>query len=177
MPGQRPDGGRARVAGATALLESMQPGDDLEDFAARFTTCRIPREEWTHHAHLAVGLWHVDRYGPDEALERLRSGIRRLNDSHGTPNSATRGYHETITRAYVQLLSEFLESCPTAMPLTQRVARLLASPVADKDALLRFYSRELLMSSQARAVWAEPDILPVSMVPLLASAGEGPDPS
>ena len=137
----------------------MQPVDDPEDFATRFTACRIPREEWTHQAHLAVGLWHVDRYGPDEALVRLRNGIQRLNDSHGTPNSATRGYHETITRAYVQLLSEFLASCPTAMPLSERVARLLASPLADKDALLRFYSSDRLMSSRARAEWVPPDIL------------------
>lgn len=131
---------------------------DVEELAARFVACTLPKEEWTHQAHLTVGLWHVERYGADTALERLRTGIRRLNDSHGTPNTESRGYHETITRAYVMVLSEFLATCPREMPLTERVARLLASPVSDRDYLLRFYSRERLMSAAARAEWVDPDL-------------------
>lgn len=145
---------------------------DLDGLVTRFAACRLPFEEWTHQAHLAVGMWHVNRYGADEALGRLRTGIRQLNDSHGTPNSATRGYHETITRAYVQLLSEFLDACSAALPLTERVARLLASPVADKEALLQFYSRGHLMSAQARAAWVEPDILPLRVSALVGNQVE-----
>lgn len=147
----------------------MSPFADLDDLAARFTSCRLPHSEWTHQAHLTVGAWHVDRYGANEALAQLRIGIRRLNDSHGTPNSATRGYHETITRAYVQLLAAFLDTCPPTMALAERVARLLASPVADREALLRFYSRERLMSSEARTAWLEPDLLPLRVADLLGS--------
>ena len=136
---------------------------DLDDFAARFAACRIPKSEWTHLAHLAIGMWHVHQYGADEALTRLRNGIRRLNDSHGTLNTETSGYHETVTRAYVQLLSQFLDACPSAMPLAERVSLLIASPLADKAALLRFYSRERLMSPEARANWVEPDIMPLQI--------------
>ena len=66
-------------------------------------------------------MWHIDRYGTEEALSRLRVGIRRLNESHGTPNSDDDGYHETITRAYVQLLSQYYASCPAEMSLGERV--------------------------------------------------------
>ncbi|MDX2167626.1 MAG: hypothetical protein SF182_11205, partial [Deltaproteobacteria bacterium] len=59
---------------------------ELEDLIARFQARTLPHAEWTHRAHLAVGTWHVLRFGPDEALRRLRSGIRALNDAHGTPN-------------------------------------------------------------------------------------------
>lgn len=138
----------------------------LDDLVARFVACRLPHSEWTHQAHLAVGAWHVAHFGADEALARLRVGIRQLNDSHGTPNSAARGYHETITRAYVQLLAEFLNSVPQTMPLAERVARLLASRLAAKEALLQFYSRERLMSSEARATWIEPDLLPLQLANL-----------
>jgi hypothetical protein len=67
---------------------------DVDGLAAGFVACTLPREAWTHAAHLIVGMWHVDRYGADEALLRLRAGIRRLNESHGTPNSDDDGYHE-----------------------------------------------------------------------------------
>jgi hypothetical protein len=141
--------------------------DDLGDFAARFVGGTLPREEWTHAAHLAVGAWHVHRYGADEALARLRTGIRRLNESHGTVNSATSGYHETVTRAYVRLLSQFLAACPASLPLTARVERLLGGPLADRSVLMRFYSRDALMSERARAGWVEPDIASIELAAAL----------
>ena len=142
----------------------MKRFDDLGDFAARFVGCTLPREEWTHAAHLAVGAWHVHRYGADEALTRLRTGIRRLNESHGTVNSATSGYHETVTRANVRLLSQFLAACPASLPLTARVERLLGGPLADRNVLMRFYSRDTLMSERARRGWIEPDVAPLGPV-------------
>jgi hypothetical protein len=141
----------------SALLEN------LDDFVARFAACTLRREEWTHQAHLAVGSWHVDRYGPDEALTRLRAGIRRLNESLGGANTATAGYHETITCAYVRLLAECLARYPAKMPLEKRVAGILAGPMADRHILDRFYTRERLMSALGRAAWIEPDVAPLDI--------------
>jgi hypothetical protein len=148
------------------MMTSPLVPTDVDDLAARFSAGTISREEWTHLAHLAVGTWHVQRYGPDEALTRLRAGIRRLNDLHGTPNSAASGYHETVTRAYVQLLAELLARCPPAMPVRARVATIIAGPLADKNVLLNFYSRERLMSPLGRAEWVEPDVAPLRMAAL-----------
>ena len=133
--------------------------DGVDDLGARFQACTITKREWTHDAHLTVGLWHVHRYGADEALPRLRAGIRRLNESHGGVNTATDGYHETITAAYVQLLAGYLDA--SDLPLTEAVAALLESPLATKTVLFTFYSRERLTSTAARAVWMEPDLAPI----------------
>jgi hypothetical protein len=134
----------------------------IDELAARFDACTIPAAEWTHEAHLIVGLWHIDRFGADAALVRLRSGIRRLNESQGGVNSATDGYHETITAAYVQLLAQYLASCPDDLSLGDRVERFLTSPLAGKRALSAFYSTERLLSTTARAGWVEPDLAPLS---------------
>jgi hypothetical protein len=135
----------------------------LDDLAARFTACTLPKEHWTHVAHLSVGAWHVDRYGAQAALGMLRTGIRRLNDSHGVANSSTSGYHETITIAYVQLIDAFLASFPDPTPLDMRVATLVEGPLADKALLLRFWSRDLLMSAAARSEWVPPDLAPLTL--------------
>jgi hypothetical protein len=140
---------------------------DVDDLGVRFEACAIPKDEWTHTAHLVVGLWHVHRYGAEDALRRLRGGIRRLNESHGGVNSATNGYHETITAAYVQLLSQFLERGPSEMSLRERESLLLGSPLAAKDVLFAFYSRERLTSTTARAGWVEPDIAPIRLSAVL----------
>jgi adenylate kinase family enzyme len=135
----------------------------IDDLGVRFEACEIPSKEWTHAAHMVVGLWHVHRYGADEALMRLRSGIRRLNESHGGVNSATNGYHETITAAYVQLLAEYLDATPTDLSLSMRAIGLLGSPLVAKDVLVTFYSLERLMSTEARAGWIDPDRGPVCL--------------
>ena len=133
---------------------------ELEELVRRFNACALSRPEWTHAAHLTVGLWHVSRYGRQDALARLRAGITRLNESNGVVNSATSGYHETVTRAYVDLLADFAARHAEKTP-AERVTALLADPLADKQALLRFYSRPLLTSSAARLDWVKPDLAPL----------------
>ncbi len=138
-------------------------GDEAVGLGPRFEACSISAKSWTHAAHLTVGLWHIDRYGREEALARLRMGIRRLNESHGSVNSATAGYHETITAAYVELLAQFLERRAQGESLGNTVERLLGGPLAARNVLLAFYSRERLMSVDARAAWVEPDLAPLDL--------------
>jgi hypothetical protein len=133
----------------------------LDDLAERFAAATIPASEWTHQMHLTIGAWHVARLGADAAIDRLRAGIRRLNAAHGTIDSDTRGYHETITRAYVQLVDAFLRARPGGEPLATSVAALLASPFAARDILTRHYSKALLFSVEARRGWVEPDLEPL----------------
>ena len=47
----------------------MFPEGGIEDLARRFQARDVSRAEWTHEAHLAVGLWHVARFGAAEALQ------------------------------------------------------------------------------------------------------------
>ena len=141
--------------------------DAAVDLGPRFEACAISAKSWTHAAHLSVGLWHIDRYGRDDALVRLRVGIRRLNESHGGVNSTTAGYHETITAAYVVLLAQFLEHRVHGESLGAAVARLLGGPLAARNMLLTFYSRERLMSVEARAAWVEPDVGPLDLSTVL----------
>ena len=131
--------------------------DELDDLVTRFRARTLPKNEWTHRAHLAVGTWHVHQHGPAHALECLRTGITRLNEAHGTINDDAGGYHETITRAYVELLSDFIRT-HSGIAAAECAQALLAGPLAEKTALFRYYSQERLMSVSARKGWVEPDI-------------------
>ncbi len=136
---------------------------DLDSLVSQFLSCTLPKSEWTHQAHLRVGAWHVHHYGPDDALQRLRTGIRRLNDAHGTPNSETRGYHETITAAYCRLIALFL--CTRSSEHLEKSAHhLIESPLGVRNFLLGFYSAPLLMSTEARQTWKDPDIRELSLI-------------
>lgn len=108
--------------------------------------------DWTHHAHLAVGTWYVYEFGPVRGLAMLRDSIRSLNDRHGTPNSDTRGYHETITRAYICLIADVLAGEPVASAV-DAVRVVMSSTIAPKTALLDYDSHDRLMSIEARRAW------------------------
>ena len=43
----------------------------------KFKAHTLPFAEWSHQAHLAVGLWHVATHGEDGAKARLRDGSAR----------------------------------------------------------------------------------------------------
>jgi hypothetical protein len=137
------------------------PCPDIELLARRFADRSLPRTEWTHQAHLQVGLWYVHQRGA-AALDLLRAGIRRLNEAHGTPNTESSGYHETITAAYVRSIALFLTTCSPEATLQERAEALLAGPLGARDVLLRCYSREVLFSARARAEWITPDLAPLA---------------
>lgn len=146
----------------------------LDDLVGRFATQALAKEEWTHAAHLSVGAWHVHNFGPEEAAARLRTGIRALNDRHGTANTESSGYHETITIAYVRLIDQFLSTFDRQRSIEDRVGVLVSGPLMDRTLLLQFWSRDLLMSPAARAAWIPPDLAPLTLPPNAASDDQAP---
>jgi hypothetical protein len=144
---------------------------ETDRIAEAFLACTLPKLEWTHRAHLRVGLWHALRYPVGDAIDRLRDAIRTFNESVGGVNSETAGYHETITRAYLHLIAHFVQNNESTRPIDELVERMIEH-IGDKDHLMLYYSRELLMSPLARREWVEPDLreLPVLLKTTFAKA-------
>lgn len=117
----------------------------------------LPREEWTHEAHLASCTW-ICRDRPDIVPERDLPGIiSRYNEAVGGVNDDTQGYHETITQVYIAGVKAHLAEVGTGTPLHEVVNALLLSPRGRRDLPLRFYSKELLFSVAARRGFISPD--------------------
>ena len=115
---------------------------------------------WTHREHVGVAALYVRRT-PADAEGAMRNGITKLNASHGVQNSETSGYHETLTVAWVRLLLQLSESHPNSSEIT--FVNDALSAFADKRLLLTYYSREKIMSTEARRSWVEPDLLPLRL--------------
>ena len=123
--------------------------------------CDLPRAEWTHAAHFAAALWLM-RYRPAwEPSREMPKLIRAYNESVGRVNDDSGGYHETITQASLRALKGVLEANPPDMPLFQIVNALMASGLGNPNWLLEYWSRERLMSVEARRQWLEPDLKPL----------------
>jgi hypothetical protein len=118
----------------------------------------LPREEWTHEAHLGATTYLLTRR-PDIAIDTALPGIiRRYNESVGGVNDDTQGYHETITRCFLHGARLFLAEADPSEPLHELVNELLLSPMGRRDWPLRFYSAERLFSVEARRHFVPPDV-------------------
>jgi hypothetical protein len=132
----------------------------VDPLVAAFCDLTLPKSQWTHEAHLRVGLWHLVHHPPDEALDLLRARIKAYNVASGGENTDSAGYHETITRFYVWRIGQFLASADRRRSLDDLADELIRL-LGDQRAPLRHYSRQRLMSPAARREWAEPDLEPL----------------
>lgn len=122
--------------------------------------CALPREAWTHEAHLGACLWLLAERPDIDIDVEIGPVIRRFNASVGGVNDDHNGYHDSITRAYVAGVRLFLAQT-VQTGLAARANALLLSPMGRRDWPLRFYSRELLFSVPARLGFVEPDLAPL----------------
>ncbi|MEY2855603.1 MAG: hypothetical protein RL030_2735 [Pseudomonadota bacterium] len=139
-------------------IGSTSTPEAVEAFMVRFESCSVTREEWTHLAHLTAGYWYVRKFGATRALDEMRARIRRHNESVGTANTDSSGYHETITCLYLAAIAEHLDA-HQGVGFSDGLRMLLESGLASSQWPLQFYSRERLFSAEARRSWVEPSRL------------------
>ena len=130
---------------------------DIVAFIRDFEARRLPKARWTHQAHLLAGFWYLSKHPPHGALDILRERIRAHNESVGTANTDNGGYHETITRLYLDGIGAHRARHSSAS-FENSLLLLLSGPLADRNWPLNYYSRERLFSVTARRKWVKPDL-------------------
>lgn len=136
----------------------------IDGFLAR----TLPAAAWSHQAHLAVGLWHVETAGEQAAGDLLAERIRGYNEAVGTPNNDMRGYHDTVTRYYAWAAARYLETV-ASLPLAARTNGFVESPFGAKQGIFHFWSRDVLFSVAARRAYRPPDLRPLDAAALRAA--------
>jgi hypothetical protein len=134
----------------------MPSADEDSSLWQGFTDATLPRDAWTHSAHVRIAWMHRRRWALDEAHVLMRVGIIKLNASHGLVETATRGYHETMTRAWLVIVGAAMSATPDVND--SRTFLQMHEGTLGRDALLRYYSRDLLFGLAARARFVKPDL-------------------
>jgi hypothetical protein len=134
--------------------------EEIRRIGEGLLACTLPKEEWTHEAHLASCLWIVTER-PDIAPDTdLRGIISRYNESVGGVNDDKGGYHDTITHAFLSGVRNWLARAGED-ELLARVNGLLGEAEGRRDWPLRFYSHDRLFSVEARRAFIAPDLAPL----------------
>ena len=132
---------------------------EIEHLARGLMARTLAKEEWTHAAHFAAALWLM-RAGYDAPVE-MPGMIRAFNESVGGVNGDNSGYHETITQASLRAAKGILDLNGSQVPLFQIANALMKTNLGNPNWLLEYWTRDRLMSVDARRAWLEPDLKPL----------------
>jgi hypothetical protein len=134
---------------------------EIDTLLHAFQECSLPRSEWTHEAHLTVALWYfLFSESESEAIDRIRNGIKRYNAVNGIESTPNSGYHETLTLFWAQTVREYLADEGRNRSIVHLANGLIAE-YADRTLPWNHYTREHLMSWEARNNWVEPDLMAI----------------
>ncbi len=100
---------------------------------------------------------YCSQFDLDTAINKLRANIHAYNESVGTINSSTSGYHETITVFWARTITAFIKSRPKSRSFKD-LATAVVEAFGNKPGIFReHYSFDVIASIDARKSWIEPD--------------------
>ena len=88
-----------------------------DELLSQCETCTLPYEVWTkHRTHVKVAHLWLKQYPFDDALERIRRGIKAYNHAKQIPEGPTMGYNETTTTAFAYLIAAVMQAYSAKLP-------------------------------------------------------------
>jgi hypothetical protein len=126
-----------------------------ETLVARLESLDLQNVHFRHREHLEAAFFYIRRDGIDEGARAMLRAIAALAVHEGRADK----FHATMTVCWIRIVAAAMAEetdCRTAAELISRHPALL-----DKELPLRFYSRDLLFSAEARRRALDPDIAPL----------------
>ena len=135
--------------------------EQAENLIQQFENGTLPKSEWTHEAHLIVGLKMVLTY-KEQAFSEMKKRIIRFNESIGTINSESSGYHETLTVFWLWAIQQFCnEKGITQFDVDAIDELLFYEPLSRRKLVEDYYSEVILLLPEARRRFIRPDEKPM----------------
>jgi hypothetical protein len=132
---------------------------DDESFLRDFEACNLRAEDWHHREHIKVAYLLLMRFPLEVAIGRMRTGLQALNAAQGVPDRPDRGYHETMTQAWMRLVDFTIRQCGPARDAEQFLEQ--HPELAHPSAMNLFYSQQRLRSPAAKLDYLPPDLHPL----------------
>ncbi len=143
------------------MIVKYNSAEDLLKVFDSFTDATVGRADWGHAEHLIVAFHFALDTDFDTALTRMRTGIFRLLAAFEIDLTKEMPYHETLTVFWMRTVYDFAKSkngCSVVESCAEMVEKF------DKDYPLKFYSRELLFSDEARNQFVPADRVRVTEI-------------
>jgi len=135
------------------------------EFIGAFESLSIPLDQWSHRAHVKVAFVYLSRHPFEQALEKIRSGIKAHNAHHQIPETPTAGYNETTTCAFTHLIAATMRAYGQTHLTPDSDSFCDVHPQLMTPCALRlFYSPQRRTDPRAKTEFLAPDLAPLPAV-------------
>jgi hypothetical protein len=132
---------------------------DDQAFLRAWESLTLPLKQWDHRAHVKVAFLLLREQPFEEALARMRRGVKAFNARHDVPEGPTSGYNETTTHAFMHVIAAVVGAYGPVLPTATADAFCDTHPQLMTRHILRlFYSPERRMHPEAKERFVEPDL-------------------
>jgi hypothetical protein len=121
-----------------------------EDFLSALEAGTLPPAEFTHRGHLRAGFLYLRRHDFPGACVAMKRSIQAFAALHGKSTL----YHETLTIAYLALLTERLIEEPPTLGFERFIERY--PELLSRGYFEGYYPRGTLDSIEAKATFVLP---------------------
>ena len=92
------------------MADYFKTDQEIEAVVSSFENCTTSKEGFTHLSHLTVATYYLCNSTPEEAFEKMRSGLLRFLEHHGV-NIAK--YSDRVTWAWIREIQRVIEQMET----------------------------------------------------------------
>ena len=141
--------------------DALYPITEAEELIQKFLNCKLPKGEFSHEAHLITALFLLSKHG-DETLPIIRQHLKDYLKSIGVESTDTSGYHETLTVFWLwRVKKQFADKNGQVHWNQDTVDDLVEDfEITERNIWLNYYSKERMMSVEARKNFVKPDVKP-----------------
>jgi hypothetical protein len=88
------------------MRDHYQDEQEIDAVVAGFEECTTGKDEFTHLSHLTVAVYYLRNSSPDQAFEKMRSGLFRFLEHHGVGRTK---YNEQLTLSWLTLIQSVIK--------------------------------------------------------------------
>lgn len=110
------------------MSDHYQTEKEIEAVVQGFESCTTAKDEFKHREHLTVAVWYLRNSAPEQAFEKMRSGLFRFLDHHGVGRAK---YKEALTQSWLELIQSVIEQMKpdrSLIEVTNMVLEQLGDP-------------------------------------------------
>lgn len=128
---------------------------EISNIIESFESATISRADWRHLEHMIVANHYLSENDFDAAYAKMRVGIFNLLRAFEVDLSKEMPYHETLTMFWLKTVDDFRKT-KNDCSIVEMCGAMEEN--FDKDYPLKFYSRALLFSDEARKNFVDGDL-------------------